>query len=107
MWIIKNNLIPFPGYLAMTIGPFIFTRKNSRPLDEVTINHEAIHWEQQKELLILPFFLLYVVEYLARLVMSGFNHKKAYRNISFEKEAYEHETDMTWIKNRKHYNYYV
>jgi hypothetical protein len=30
---------------------------------------------------------------------------KAYRHIRFEKEAYEHQHDLAYLKHRKHYQY--
>ena len=48
MKVIINKLIPMKGYIAMTVYPFIFARKE---LDKYTLNHENIHGEQQKELL--------------------------------------------------------
>ena len=53
---IHNNFIPFRGYKAMTFLCFIFIR-NGFELSDDDIRHETIHWEQQSEMLILPFFL--------------------------------------------------
>tara|TARA_R110001583_G_C5614123_1_gene405600 strand:+ start:617 stop:757 length:141 start_codon:yes stop_codon:yes gene_type:complete len=33
------------------------------------------------------------------------NHYKAYRNISFEKEAYQNERNLTYLNNRESYNF--
>lgn len=33
----------------------------------------------------------------------GILFRHAYRDISFEQEAYYHEEDMKYLKNRKHY----
>lgn len=43
MWIIKNKILPFEGFKAITIWPFIFARKD---LDSIDINHEKIHGRQ-------------------------------------------------------------
>lgn len=51
MKIIYNNIIPFPGFAAINLFGVIFARKECRPLSETTINHEAIHTEQMKDLL--------------------------------------------------------
>ena len=90
MIVIKNDIIPFNGYKAMTVWPFIFSRTE---LSNVDLNHEKIHGKQQLELLILPFYLIYFVEWIF----------KGYRKISFEKEAYKHEGDLEYLKTRKHY----
>lgn len=47
------------------------------------VEHERTHWEQQKEMLILPFFVWYGLEWVIKL----FRYDNAYRNISFEREA--------------------
>ena len=64
------------------------------------INHERIHLRQQLELLIIPFYIMYVVEFLIRLLQYR-TWKKAYRNISFERECYLNETDLDYLKTRK------
>lgn len=95
MKIIRNKYLPPEGYKAMTIGPFIFVRK-PYVLGTIDLNHEAIHWEQEKEMLIIPFFLWYAVEFLIKYVFYGFQWHKAYRNISFEREAYYNQEIMTY-----------
>jgi hypothetical protein len=44
MIIVKNNIIPFKGYKAITLWPFIFVRKECS-FDEIDLNHELIHGE--------------------------------------------------------------
>lgn len=68
------------------------------------LNHELIHTAQMKELLYLPFYLLYGMEWLIRLVMYR-NAKEAYCNISFEREAYDMQNNFHYIidKERKPY----
>lgn len=102
MKIVRNWTIPFKGYKAMTFFPFIFVRKDVS-FNDVDLNHENIHGRQQVEMLLIPFYIWYVVEYLIRLLIYGFNGDKAYRNISFEREAYENETDFNYLRNRKHF----
>ena len=48
------------------------------------------HTAQMKEMLYIFFYLWYVVEWIIRLFMKG----NAYRNISFEREAYSNEDDI-------------
>lgn len=100
MKIIRNKYLPPKGYKAMTIGPYIFVRENSI-IGTVDLNHEAIHWKQEKEMLILPFFIWYVVEFLIRYISNGFKWHDAYRNISFEQEAYVYQEDFTYPAIRK------
>lgn len=96
MKIVYNNVIPFKGFAAINLFGVVFARKECRPLSTSTVNHEAIHTEQMKELLYIGFYVCYVVEWLVRLFMKG----NAYRNISFEKEAYncQHIPNYTQIR---------
>jgi hypothetical protein len=48
---------------------------------------------------VLPFFIWYFMEYLVRLVQYK-NADLAYRNISFEREAYANEENLTYLKSR-------
>lgn len=64
-------------------------------------NHESIHTAQMKEMLYIFFYLWYGLEWLIRWVGCGFKSKKAYRNISFEREAYSNDADLEYLKNRR------
>jgi hypothetical protein len=75
-------------FLGATIWPFILIRESKLRLDPVFMNHERIHLRQQTEMLVLLFYLWYGVEFLIRLIQLG-NKREAYRNISFEREAYK------------------
>ena len=97
---IENTILPPKGYKAITLGPFIFIKKGT-VLSYRDINHEAIHWEQQKEMIIIPFFLWYVVEFIIKYIYYGFNWHKAYRSISFEREAYSNQETMTYLNVRE------
>lgn len=96
MIVVKNNIIPVKPYDAMALWPFIFVRKDTKVTEEL-LNHERIHGRQQLELLIVPFLLWYVVEFVIRILLGD---GKAYRNICFEREAYENENDMEYIEHR-------
>lgn len=101
MKIIYNNIIPPRGYKAITILNMVFVRKGLAMRDK-DINHENIHWEQEKELMIVGFYLLYIMEFFLRLIKMLRWHK-AYRSISFERECYENEGNLNYLKSRKHY----
>ena len=90
MVIIKNNIIPFKGFKAITLWPFIFVRKNCS-FNEIDLNHENIHGKQQLELLVIFFYIIYVIEWIF----------KGYRKISFEIEAYKNEENLDYLKNRE------
>ena len=101
MKLVYNNIIPFKGYLAMCVFPFIFVRKDARALKTTDINHETIHGKQQIEMLWVLFFVWYGIEWFVRWVAYGFDGHLAYKNISFEQEAYLHEDDLIYLNNRK------
>ncbi|MFH6994746.1 hypothetical protein [Flavobacterium sp. FlaQc-48] len=96
--IVAKYLIP-NGYRGMAVFPFVLMKYDADKGDKIFVNHEKIHLRQQLELLIIPFFIMYVLEYLIRLIQYK-NAALAYRNISFEREAYAKETDFNYLKNR-------
>lgn len=87
----------------MTLWPFLLLQEKSSKNDAVFMNHERIHARQQMELLIVPFFIWYGVEFLIRRLFS--NHRTAYRNIVFEREAYALEHDLNYLKTRKWFTF--
>ncbi|MEO9532967.1 MAG: hypothetical protein ABJG68_15545 [Crocinitomicaceae bacterium] len=92
------------GYRAITIWPFIFVKTSAVKENKRLINHEKIHIRQQLELLVLPFYLWYAVEFLVHLIRLK-NRKKAYHAISFEREAHEMDADFNYLKNRRFWNF--
>ncbi len=96
MKIIRNRIIPFGKYGAINLFGMVFAKKDMK-MDEVVINHERIHTHQMRELGYIFFYIIYVAEWLWRLCKSG----DAYRNLSFEREAYDHQSDLNYLKNRK------
>lgn len=104
MIIIYNNIIPFKGYLCINLFEVLFVRDRLRDrLNDTVINHERIHTAQMKEMLYIGFYVWYVIEWVFRLFKYGFDFKQAYRNISFEREARENESNFNYIKERRHY----
>ncbi|MDC6464794.1 hypothetical protein PQZ39_00020 [bacterium] len=96
---------------GISLFPFIVLREkylskhaNWNVLRKRIINHETIHFQQQLELLVIPFYIIYILEYVIKALIY-FNIKKAYRNISFEREAFDNELDFDYLKNRKRYNW--
>lgn len=85
---------------AFAVYPFVFIRNNYLRDNQRLKRHEAIHHQQQLELLILPFFILYFLEFIYHFVQLR-NGYLAYRAISFEKEAYQHDGNLQYLHNRK------
>ena len=103
MVLISKFAIP-KGYIGLTVFPFIFLKYEHLKSDTILMNHERIHLRQQLEFLILPFFLIYTAEFLIRLIVLR-NWKRAYRSISFEKEAYANERNLTYLKSRSFWSF--
>ncbi|WP_244154625.1 hypothetical protein [Pedobacter soli] len=89
---------------GMALFPFILVKSAGLKNDAIIINHEKIHLRQQLELLILPFYILYLLNYFANLFKYR-NHHLAYRNIIFEKEAYNHEHNLHYLKKGSWYGW--
>jgi len=86
---------------AMALWPFIIFRDQPSRNNVQMLNHERIHHRQQLELLIVPFYIWYFIEYWTAMFRCGFKHHKAYMSISFEQEAYAHQWDLNYLNKRK------
>ena len=98
MKIYKSKRIPFKGFAAINLFGFIVVRKGVFA-NETLLNHERIHTAQMRELGFIFFYVFYGLEWLIRLPFKG----NAYRNISFEQEAYDHQNEPSYLEVRKHY----
>jgi len=96
--------IPLLNRKAMALFPFVLIKKRSYASDPVLINHERIHLRQQVELLILPFYILYLLSFLFHLIRTQ-NIETAYRSIVFEKEAYACQENPEYLKSRRCWNF--
>ena len=103
MILISKFLVP-RGYTGIAVFPFVFLKHKGLKLDKTLINHEKIHLRQQLELFIIPFYIVYSLEFLVRLIQYK-NWQQAYRNISFEREAYINERDLHYLKSRSFWNF--
>lgn len=104
MILISKYIVP-KGYVGITFFPFVFLKYKALKGNAVLINHEKIHLRQQIELLIIPFFIIYILEFLIRVIQYK-NWNLAYRNISFEQEAYKNEKDLNYLKKRSFCEFY-
>ncbi|MDR2361712.1 MAG: hypothetical protein LBD91_03185 [Prevotellaceae bacterium] len=95
---INNKHLPPKGFVALTAWPLLFVRREYLPLSARTLRHEYIHARQQAEMGIVPFFIWYGAEWLIRRL---FLRGNAYRNISFEREAYANEGNERYLQTRK------
>jgi len=92
--------VTFGWPIAITLAPFgIYIKEEFfSAWYRVLINHEKIHWNQQVELLIIFFYVFYCAKWFVKIFIYG---KKAYLNISFEREANEHERNLDYLGSRK------
>lgn len=103
--VIQTCLLPRNwSFAAITIFGLVFT-PDKRRVDRTVRNHELIHCQQQLEWLYLPFFILYFAEWIWYMLRYRDNDR-AYRSISFEREAYRYENDKDYIARRRHYANY-
>lgn len=104
MIVIVIPLLLRKKFLGVSLWPFIVLRNKELVEDKVLMNHERIHLRQQVELLVIPFFLWYGIEFVFRIIQYQ-NHHLAYRNISFEREAYKNEKDLEYLMKRSFYKF--
>jgi len=123
--IIYNKYIPFGRFKRIAIWPVILWKTYS-PYKLHYHNHEKIHLVQQFECMCigillsgiaslftgfewwyliasyLMFYVVYVINWIVELIKMIFGaDEKAYKDIWFEKEAYQNQKDKNYLKNRK------
>lgn len=99
MIFISKYIVP-KGFNGITLFPFIFLIDKNLKQDSVLIHHEKIHLQQQKEMFIIFFYLFYGLEWCIKLLKYKTKHS-TYLNISFEREAYQNENNINYLKTRK------
>jgi cytochrome c biogenesis protein ResB len=121
MLIIRNNFLPFKGFVMLNILGVVFVRGDA----EVTswrARHEAIHTAQQYEIMTLSAlvalvlcqvwaswwyllivvvmpFALYLLAWLIALALPPYD--RAYHDTPFEREAYANEFNSDYLTYRK------
>ena len=105
MILVSHKILTKMKVNVITLFPFIILRNKDFKNNKILINHEKIHLRQQLELLIIFFYIWYVVEYYYWLVKLKNKHL-AYRNISFEREAYAMEEDLNYLETRKFWSFW-
>ena len=103
MILISKYIVP-KGYSGITLFPFVFLKSRDFKKKATLINHEKIHLRQQLELLVITFYVFYLIEFLIRLIKYK-NWNLAYKNISFEREAYKNESNLDYLNHRKSWQF--
>lgn len=100
-----SKIISFKGFYAINLFGTYFIRKEyeGQKVPKTTLNHEAIHTEQMKEMGYIFFYLWYLLEWLVRLLING---RHAYRLLSFEQEAYDNAKNFKYLNTRKPYSWF-
>ena len=103
-WFFENSNLPWLlsfvapiNIHAIALGPLVWCRGE---FDDILKNHETIHYHQQLELLFIGQWLLYVFYWLKGLIIYK-NGDEAYRESPFEREAYDNEENLEYLKTRK------
>ena len=88
--------------VAITLYPYIFT--STETVAANVLNHEKIHCEQYKELLIIGFPIVMLFNFLFNLIYYG-DKNISYRQTLFEREAYENMNNFDYLKYRRRYSW--
>ncbi len=112
MLIIRNSLLPLPGFDGINLLGVLFVRPGV-VVDDEMLRHERIHTRQMLETLVVGFYLWYLAEWLLRLAYKlgtlpfvprgrRMAHlHEAYRNLLFEQEAYRHAHEADYLSRRR------
>ena len=95
----KISPINFQGY---AFYPFIFLSGEKSEENRFIYNHELIHLYQFEETLFIGYILIMTSNFLFNICKYR-NFRDAYRNLAFEKEAYDHMNDLDYVKKRKRF----
>jgi len=94
----ENHWLPkFLKVEGITFNPYIFLAEKKK---ERLVNHEMIHIEQYKECGFFGFLSKYV-RFWFKDYLKYKSYNTAYMRIPFEKEAYENQRNLDYIKTRK------
>jgi hypothetical protein len=103
---VYSHHFPPSGYLALAFCPWVFIREDAKKRYTAKIDrHEVTHALQQVETLWILFIVIYGLEYLIKLPLCDFDHYRTYQSISFEQEAYEHQSETYYNDVRRHYTW--
>lgn len=114
--IIYSRFFPLGRYSnAMAMWPIIVVKKGrTRFFTPAVERHERIHLEQQKELLVVGFYVLYVLFFAVMFlwqVLTRWSRSLsecwdvAYAQNPMEAEAYENQRDEDYLEKRKHFSW--
>jgi hypothetical protein len=89
---------------AAAFYPFLITTSKIHPkMKPYFINHELIHFAQQKEMFIVGGWIFHLFEYFY-LLIKGKKGMEAYLSRSTEQEAYDNMFNLDYLKQRKSFS---
>lgn len=89
-WIFK---LPFMDrYYGMVLGRTILFKYEESQINPIMLKHEMIHQEQMDRVGVIPFYLIYLKDFVKNLWACR-NWDQAYLNIPFEVEAYDRQSE--------------
>ena len=106
----KVIVVPRWFFPASCMGPVIVIRE--RDYNAAVANHEYIHYLQQKEMLFIFAYIMYIVEFICKFFyyfnIRDFRRglKNAYINVSFEREAHSMQPMIGYCGHRKAYSHF-
>lgn len=87
----------------LVIYPFgVFYKYRTSILNNIILNQCEIQYQQQRELFVVFYLLLFLIEYLVRLFING---EDAFSHVSFIREKNTHRNSAYYYKNRKQYSF--
>jgi hypothetical protein len=92
------------GVKGIMLYPFcIVNDKNNKNL----VRHEKIHFQQANELWVIPFYILYFLDYIkqkkkVKHLNAKIRHYVAYRAMYFEMEAFMNDHKPDYLTTRKY-----
>jgi len=95
---ILSKVAPIKIY-AISFGWWVWCRG---PANTRIKNHERIHFEQQRELLFVGQWILYLGMWLVLAILYR-DGAKAYRCNAFEREAYDNDIDPHYLDERRRF----
>lgn len=104
MKIIYSKYLPLKGFHAINLFGVVFARNGQPKLSRQMVNHEAIHTRQMLELFVVGFYVWYIVEWIVRWIIFK-DRFIAYKNIGFEREAFDNDGNPDYLKQRKWYGF--
>jgi len=99
-----GKLLGLKNVRAAACFPVIFvTNKIPLKLHDSIINHELIHFAQQKELLFIGYLVVFFVEALYYRLIARKSPREMYLLHSVEQEAYDNMFNLDYLKKRSRF----